>query len=136
MVETKSLEQSTKNWNDAIGRVPAAYAAGVSGASGVIAASIAAEELYAQKMQESIAAKRRAVKLAEVTDEMWKKASLDKGATRIGAGMTAAKPKFATGIGKVLDVLHGVTLPARVADPMQNVENRVKPIVSALAAMK
>ena len=37
MVDTKSLEQTQKNWEESHGRVPAAYSAGVTGAKDVIA---------------------------------------------------------------------------------------------------
>lgn len=136
MVDTKSNEQATKNWEGAIGRVPAAYSEGVANAKDVIAKAIAGEELYAQKVQEAIASKKRARKLAEVSDEQWRAAAIDKGAARIGPGMTAAKAKFSTGIGKVLDVIRGVTIAPRVADPMANIDNRVKPIVAALHKLK
>lgn len=136
MVETKSLEATKRKWEGAIGRVPAAYSEGVGAAKDVIAKAIAAEDLYAARMQEAISAKRRAVKLAEVTDEDWRRAAKEKGAARIGPGMSAAKDKFAKGMGRVLDTLAGVSLPPRTADPIANVDNRVKPIVAALRKLK
>jgi len=136
MVETKSNEQTTKNWGDAIGRVPAAYSDGVGAARDVIAKAIAGEDLYAQKLQATIASKKRARKLAEVSDEQWRAAAKSKGAARIGPGMTAAKPAFSTGIATVLDTIRGVTIAPRSADPMANVDNRVKPIVAALHKLK
>ena len=136
MVDTKSLDQTQKNWEGAIGRVPSAYSDGVKGAKDVIAKAIAAEDLYAAKVQEAIAKKLRAKKLAEVSDEEWRSAALDKGASRIGPGMTASKQKFNTGISKVLSTIQGVSIAPRTADPMANVDNRVKPIVAALAKLK
>lgn len=136
MVDTKTNEQTTKNWGDAIGRVPAAYTDGVNGARDVIAKSIAGEDLYAQKLQATIASKKRARALGNVTDEQWRTAAKTKGATRIGPGMTAAKPAFSSGIATVLDTIRGVTIAPRSADPMANVDNRVKPIVAALHKLK
>ena len=136
MVDTKSLDQTQKNWEDSHGRVPAAYSEGVKNAKDVIAKGIAAEDLYAQRVQEAIASKRRAKKLAEVSDEQWRQAALDKGATRIAAGMAASKQKFNTGMAKVLSTIQGVTIAPRTSDPMANVDNRVKPIVAALAKLK
>jgi len=136
MVNTKSLDATRKNWEGSHGRVPAAYADGIKGATDVIAKAIAAEDLYAQKVQEAIASKRRATKLAEVSDEQWRKAALDKGAPRIAAGMAAAKDKYAKGMGAVLSTIQSVSIAPRSADPMANVDGRVKPIVAALAAMK
>ena len=136
MVNTKSLDQTQKNWEASHGRIPAAYADGIKGATDVIAKGIAAEDLYAQKVQEAIATKRRAKKLAEVSDEQWRAAALEKGAARIGPGMAAAKGQYNSGMSKVLSVIQGVTIAPRTADPMQNIDNRVKPIVAALAKMK
>ena len=136
MVETKSLEQTQKNWEGSHGRVPQAYSDGVRASTGWQQKAIEGEELYAAKLQESIASKRRARRIAEISDEQWKKAALDKGAQRIATGMAASKDKYATGMGKVLDVIRGVNLAPRTSDPMANVDGRVKPLVAALAAMK
>lgn len=136
MVDTKSLEATRKNWEGAIGRVPQAYSDGVDNAKDVIAKGVAAEDLYAQKVQEAIASKRRAVNLAKVSDDQWRTAAKEKGAARIATGMTASKEKFASGMARVLSTIQGVTLPPRTADPIANVDNRVKPIVAALAKLK
>lgn len=136
MVDTKSLDQTQKNWEASHGRVPQAYSEGVRGAKDVIAKGIAAEDLYAQKVQEAIASKRRAKKLALVSDEQWRAAALDKGASRIATGMAASKQKFNTGMSKVLSTIQSVSIAPRTSDPMANVDNRVKPIVAALAKLK
>lgn len=136
MVDTKSLEQTRKAWEDSHGRVPAAYSAGVASAKDVIAKGVAAEALYAQKVQEAISTGRRAKNLAKISDDDWRKAATEKGAARIATGMAASKEKFATGMSKVLSTIQGVTIAPRTADPMQNVDNRVKPIVAALAKLK
>jgi len=136
MVETKSIEQTRKNWKDSHGRIPAAYKAGVQASTGWQQKAIAGEDLYAAKLQEAIANKRRARKLANVSDEQWKSATVNKGAERIVRGMSEAEDKFAAGMGKVLDTIRNVNLPPRTADPIANVDNRVKPIVAALAKMK
>lgn len=136
MVDTKSLDQTQKNWEASHGRVPQAYSDGVKGAKDVIAKGIAAEDLYAQRVQETIASKKRARMLANVSDEQWRQAALEKGAPRIAQGMAAAKNKYNSGMSKVLAVIQGVTIAPRTADPMQNIDNRVKPIAAALHAMK
>jgi len=132
MVDTKSNEQTQANWEGAIGRVPAAYTAGVNNAKDVIAKGVAAEDLYAEKLQASIASKKRARELGKVSDEDWKNATRSKGAARIGPGMTAAKSDYREGMGVVLDTIRSVSIPKRTADPMANIDNRVKPIVAAL----
>lgn len=136
MVDTKSLDQTRKNWEGAIGRVPQAYSDGVNNAKDVIAKGVAAEDLYAQKVQEAISQRRRAKKLSEVSDEQWRQAALKKGAARIATGMTESKEKFASGMGRVLSTIQSVSIAPRTADPMANVDNRVKPIVAALSKLK
>lgn len=136
MVDTKPLAIVTKNYEGSIARVPTAYKTGVNAATNVIAKGVAAEDLYATKVQEAIASKRRATELAKVTDAEWKAAASDKGARRIGEGMTKSLPKFNKGIAEVLSTINGVEIAPRTADPMANVDGRVKPIVAALAAMK
>ena len=136
MVKTKSLAETQKAWEDAIPRVAARYKAGVEAAENVIENAIAAEDLYAAKMQEAIADKRRAKRLAETSTAEWKVRASTVGATRIASGMQGSVQKFGKGMSEVLNVLQGVTLPDRVADPEANVDNRVKPIVRALAALK
>ena len=136
MVKTKGLSATTKNWEGAIGRVPGAYAEGVRGTTDWQAKAIAGEDLFAQKIQEAVSAKSRATGISRVSDSEWQSAALDKGASRIGPGMTAAKGKFNTGIAKVISTIEGVSIAPRTADPMANVDGRVKPIVAALAAIK
>lgn len=136
MVTTKGLDQTRKNWEASHGRVPQAYSEGISAAKDVIAKGVAAEALWAQKVQEAIASGRRAKQLQKVTDEDWRRAALDKGAARIATGMAASKEKYASGMAEVLSVIEGVTIAPRSADPMANVDGRVKPIVAALAKMK
>lgn len=136
MVKTKGLAATQANWEGAIGSVPGKYSQGVQGASGVIQAAIDAEALYAQKVQEAITNQSRAKGLQQVTDADWKNAAMKKGAARIATGMTEAKGKFNKGMANVLSTIEGVTIAPRTADPMANVDNRVKPIVAALAAMK
>ncbi|MCK5138348.1 MAG: hypothetical protein KAQ85_00765 [Thermodesulfovibrionia bacterium] len=136
MVETKGIAETRANWEASHGRVPQAYSAGVSRATNVIAKGIAAEDLYAAKVQEAIAKKSRAKALAKISDAEWKEAALKKGAPRIASGMAAAKEKYAANMATVLSVIESVSLPPRTADPMANVDNRVKPIVAALAKMK
>jgi len=136
MVDVPSAEQATKKWVRSIANVPSNYSDGVDGAKDVIAKGVAAEDLYQQKLQESMADRRRAKNLAKVTDSEWKASAKDKGASRIGPGMRAAEGDFRGGIAGVLNELAGIDLPARTADPEQNVINRVLPIAKRLSDWK
>ena len=135
MVDTKSLDLSMKKWKESQGRVPQAYKDGISAAKDVIAKGVAAESVYAEALQATIASGKRAKKLQEVSDEQWRQAALTKGAARIAQGMAAAEGKMSTGLGKVLAVIQGVSIAPRVADPMANIDNRLKPIAAALHKM-
>lgn len=136
MVDTKPLSEVQAKWEAGIGRAGANYKTGVTNAKNVIEKAIEAEPLFAAKMQDAIAKGSRAKGLAKVTTEQWRAAAQEKGAARIGPGMSAAKGKFNQGIGRVLSTIQGVSLPARTTDPLANVDNRVKPIVKALVDMK
>ena len=136
MVKIKSKEAIKKKFREAIPRVGSAYKDAVSQTTGVIAAAIAGEDLYAQKVQEAISARRRANALSRVTDADWQKAASTKGAARIGPGMSAAVDKQATNFAPFHDTLASLELPARTADPMANVTARVGGVVQALVAKK
>ncbi|RLI08930.1 hypothetical protein DRO24_00285, partial [Candidatus Bathyarchaeota archaeon] len=84
-----------------------------------------------QRVQEAASKRAREKGLREISDDDWKRAAMEKGAARIGPGMSASLDKFSKGIGEVISVLQGVTLPPKTADPIQNVE-RVKAIVQAM----
>lgn len=136
MVKTKGAAQSSANWEAAIGAVPEKYKTGVQAADGVIEKAIEAESLWAERVQQAISAGTRVKGLQKSSTAEWKQRAIDKGAPRIATGMTASKDKFARGIAEVLSVIEGVSIAPRTADPMANVDARVKPIVAALAAMK
>ena len=135
-MKTKSAAEAAKKWSDSIGRVPAAYQAGVAATNDQKEKSLAAEELYKQRVIERANAGARAKGIEATPDSKWKDNALKKGASRIGPGMQAAKPDYDKGIAKVISTLQSVDLPARTADPDTNIDNRVKPIARALRAMK
>ena len=136
MVRTKGIEATTSNYQAAIGAVPAKYKAGVQAATNTIENAIAAEPLYAAKVQEAVANKTRVKGLQKTSTAEWKSRASELGAARIGPGMNAALPKFRRGISDVLTTIEGVTIAERTADPEANVDGRVKPIVRALYDMK
>ena len=129
MVKMPSSEDIKKAYTAAIPTVAGKYADKVRKTTGVIEAAKRAEDLYAQKMQEAIANRSREKGLDKVTDEDWRKAALEKGAARIGPGMAAAVDKQARGYEPFRTALSSLELPARTADPMTNVQNRVGAVV-------
>lgn len=136
MVRTKGLEATMANYQTGIGVAPARYKQGVQAATDTIERAIAAEDLYAAKVQEAVANKTRVKGLQKTSTAEWKARASELGAARIGPGMTAALPKMRRGISDVLTTIEGVTIAERTADPESNVDGRVKPIVRALYDMK
>lgn len=138
MVKIKSASQIDANYKGAIGRVPAAYKTGIQGTSDwqEKASSEAAENLYAEKIAEAVAAKRRQNAIGQVSNAEWQNAAANQGAARIGQGMTAGADKRTRNFEPFRTAIEGVTLPPRTADPLANVDARVKPIVSALVETK
>ena len=135
MVKVKSQQEIQANYTGSIAVVPGRYRQGVAGASGVIAASIAAEDLYAAKLQESIAARRRANALSKVSDDEWRRKATELGAARIGPGMQANAQKQAQNFEPFRSALSALSLPARTADPIANVD-RVRAVVETMVATK
>lgn len=138
MVKIKSSSEIAKKWEEAIGRVPGAYKSGVTATNDWAekASSNEAEDLWNAKIAEAAAARRRQKAVSAVSNEEWKKAASEKGAARIGAGMTASKGKRTSNFEPYRNAIEGVSLPAKTADPMANIDARVKPIVSALVETK
>ncbi len=136
MVDTKSVEATVSNYRDGIGKAPARYKAGVEKNTNQNENAIASQGLYEARIQESIANKARVRGLQKSSTAAWKQAAATKGASRIGPGMQAALPKFQSGISEVLSTIQNTTIAERTADPMANIDGRVKPIAQALYDMK
>lgn len=138
MVKVKPLETVKANYRAGATVAPARYKAAIEKVTGFISAASSddAEALYAARIQEAISAKRRAKALSKLSDADWKTPALTKGAARIGPGMTAAVEKHAANWSPYRAALEAVVLPARTADPMANIDARVKPIVEALVSKK
>jgi hypothetical protein len=136
MVKTKGLEATTAAWRGAIGGVPAKYKAGVQAANNTIENAIAAQPLYEARVAESIANKTRVKGLQKTSTAEWKQRASELGSARIGGGMTAAEPKYRKGVADVLATIEATSISERTADPMANVDGRVKPIVKNLYDMK
>ena len=138
MVKIKSASEIDKKYKDAISRVPANYKAGVQGTTNwqERAASAESEDLWKGKIAEAAAANRRQKAVAQVSNAEWQSKAANVGATRIGAGMQANADKRTRNFEPFRSAIEGTNLPARTADPIANVDNRVKPIVQNLVNTK
>ena len=137
-MKIKSQAQIAARYKDGIGRAPANYKEGIAATTDWAekASSDAAENLYNEKLTESMAARRRQNALKDVSNEEWKKNSLDLGGNRIGAGMTANADKRTKNYEPYRTALESVSLPERTADPMANLANRAGAVVKTLVDKK
>lgn len=136
MVKIKSAAAISDAYNRSIAAVGPAYQAGINNAQPWQQGALNAQELYEQRMREADVLARRAKGIAKVSDAEWKSNALNKGASRIGPGMQAGANKRATNFEPYRQAIESVTLPARTADGVTNVQNRVIPIVQALMDKK
>lgn len=131
MVYVPPKEQRKKAYQDSIGAVPSAYKTGVEATQGWKESAIAGQSLYEQRMQDQSVLARRAKGLERTSDAEWKAKASQLGSQRIAAGMQAGAQKQADNYEPIAEALRGVSLTPRTADAMQNIDNRVKPIVQA-----
>lgn len=132
MVKVKDRATREKNYRAAIAQVPSKYRDAVSKTTGVIDAAVRAQGLYEEMMRRDEVLRRREQGLRKVTDADWQRAALDKGAARIGPGMEAGATKQVANYEPIAQALEALSLPDRSADPIANIDNRVKPVVLAM----
>lgn len=135
MVKVKSQTQIEQNYRNSAGKAGTNYAAAIDGIVWQ-GEALEGQDLYVQQMQNPEVLNRRASGIAKVSDSEFKRALREKGAPVIAGRMTAASGKMAQNFAPYRAALEGVSLPPRSADPMQNVDNRVKPIVQAMVDTK
>ncbi len=137
MVKVKSISQSQSNYEASAPGVASKYRAGVQNADWATpAGSDEAESLYATQVQNAISRSARQKGIQKVSNSDWQTRASDKGGAQISQAMAKSGSKWARGFQPYSEVLKGITLPARVADPATNVQNRVTPIAVALSEKK
>lgn len=130
----KPLEEARANLDASISLIPDRYISGINRADWVgPAGSDAAEKNFGDAMAKVISSKSRATGVKRAGNESWRGGAIDKGAPVIAQRMRASLDLWTENFGKVytavLRVLPG--LKPRTLDPMQNIDNRVKPVVKA-----
>jgi len=136
MVEVK-LEAGKKRYNQAADFVPDRYKDGISAAKWKERAqSDDAEKAFEAKMKLVLEKKRRQKAVAKCDEMDWKNPALNIGPGRIKEGMKEKGDKWAKEFEPYAEALKGVSLPAKSADPMENIDKRLKPIVQALVKKK
>jgi len=137
-IKVKSLEEIKTRYSEAASIVPSRYKRGIESTTGwkERATSDEAEDLWAAKLSEAIAAKRRKKALEGVDEGEWKRRASEIGATVIGTKMAKSVDKFAKAFAPYREALAAVDLPPRTADAMANIDNRLKKVVEALISKK
>ena len=131
MVNVPSQADRQRAYEQSIGAVPGKYQAGIQATQGWKEAAIAGQSLYEEKMRDPEVLGKRARALEKTNEAEWKQRAATVGASRIASGMQANSAKQAANFEPIAQALRAVNLPARSADPMQNIDSRVKPIVQA-----
>lgn len=94
--------------------------------------AIAGQDLYVSRMSDPAVLARREEKIREVSDSEFREAVQEKGANILASRMGAASSKMAQGYAPIRQALEGLSIPERTADPMANIDNRLKPVVDAM----
>ena len=128
-IKMPTSAEIAKAYEDAIPRVAARYKAKVGKVMNFKELAIKGQENYVTQMTKPDVLARREEALVEMPPDEWKKGAEDKGAVRIGPGMTAAAPKRTKNYEEIRSGLDGFTIADRTPDWEANVEGRLKPVV-------
>ena len=135
MVKVKPESEIKTNYEASTTLVPDRFERGVKSAIWQDPAT-KGQDLYEAQMTNPAVLARRESGIAKVSDESWRKDTVDKGKNIIGTRMKAASDKQVTGYRPYREALVAVDLPARTADPMANLMNRAGAVVKALVDTK
>lgn len=136
LVKIKSSTEIDRKYREAIPRVAGAYKEGVQRTTDWQEKAIAGQKLFEEKMSDPAILARRGRAIADVSNEEWKNKASKLGAERIGRGMAENADKRARNYEPYRTAIEGASLPDRTADPMANIDNRVKGMVKVLVDKK
>jgi len=131
-----SAEDIAKAWEEAIPRVPAKYLDRVEKTVGFKERALAGEDTYKAVMEQVLREGRRAKGLERISDEDWKRGVREKGAKRIADGMKIGATKRKAKYEPFRAALHGLEIPEKGPDPVENARTIVPLIVEALVRKK
>ena len=129
MVNVPSQAERKAAYVNSLGSVPGAYKAGIERTQGWKEKAIGGQPLYVQRMQDAQVLARREKGLAKVSESDWKAKASSLGSVRIADGMRNAADKQAANYEPIAAALRNLSLPDRTADPMANIDNRLKAVV-------
>jgi hypothetical protein len=136
-IAVKDAASVAAKWTQRAGAAGAAYTAGVNGTQKDWATDTAAAAgSWAAGVQTAASNGSFAKGVNAAGTAKWKTKAANVGAARYPQGVAAATQYYQTGIGAVLQVLQGVTLPARGPKGDPGNINRVTAVTTALRKMK
>lgn len=135
-MKVKPLDEIKTKYGESAKVVPERYRRAVTAVTDWKVAALEGQALYAEKMSDASVQGRRARAIERVSNEEWKSRALNIGAGRIGDGISKSVEKQSKGFAPYHATLVATDLPARTADPMANIDNRLKTVVSALVDKK
>lgn len=95
-----------------------------------------AEKNYADKVAKAISNKSRQKGLGKVTEQEMNAAMQARGASAYRSGTEGGADKQAKNVEPYYATLDNLKLPAKTADPMLNIDNRVKGVAKAMLETK
>ena len=128
----KTKEEAKANFEAAIGYIPDRYRSGVSKADWLTPSkSDAAEKNYADGVSKAVTNKTRQKGIAKISNEDWKNAAINKGASIIGERIRGSLDKWANNFGPIYDQVASrvAALPPKTTDWRANINNRLVPVV-------
>jgi hypothetical protein len=132
MVFVPTREERKKKYVAATAGVAASYGAGIARTTNWKEAALGGQNLYEEQMRKPDVLARRTAGLNKVSDADWKNKASTLGVQRIAAGMVEGADRQANNYEPMAEALRSLTLPSRTSDPMQNIDNRTKPVVQAM----
>jgi len=135
----KTIADARANLEAAIAFIPDRYKRATSRAIWAEpAASDQARANYEAGVMEAIAEGRREAGIREAGDAKYRKGTAEKGARVIGERIRAALGDYERFFKPVLDAMCAAAdaAPPRTRDPMVNIDQRLKPVVSAAIGAK
>lgn len=137
MAVIRSISDISKKWATVTPQRAPEYEAGVKAPRADWAqATAAANDAWKTGVQQAATADRFKSGVTKAGTDRWRKGAIDKGTARYGPGVQVAQSDYEKGFAPYRDTIERTTLPPRYArrDP-RNLE-RVRAVVTALAATK
>jgi hypothetical protein len=137
MVKVTPVEDAKESFKEILPKIPDRYTRKIKKAKWKEAAiSDEAEELWKEKVVEAAEKRRRKARLEKVSEEEWRSLAANLGAKRIKESLEGRIDKWAANWKPYAEALANTELEPKTADPEENIDRRVKPVVKALVNKK